>query len=289
MAEVRGGMWEKPRSVPISSTPTPHVPHPLFRYTEHPPSAAASRLVLSYWSFQADAPPPPDEPYTVFPDGCASVACVRSGQGAAFVAVVGPRVTHFRPPIVAGTRIWGIRFWPDAVGPALGVSAVQLRDAFGALPSAAHVAFAELDTVLPRSDEPDVVFPVLDAWTSANLGCAVEPDPRVRTAVRAIVARRGEGSMEDVARQAAIGLRHLQRLFREATGLTLREYARVRRLREALAMRLTPSSPRWSEIAAGTGFVDHAHLTREFMALAGVSPSTAAVQLRTTAHRGVRP
>ena len=95
--------------------------------------------------------------------------------------------------------------------------------------------------------------------------------------------------MEDVARQAAIGLRHLQRLFREATGLTLREYARVRRLREALAMRLTPSSPHWSEIAAGTGFVDHAHLTREFVALAGVPPSMAAVQLRMTAHRGVRP
>jgi len=95
--------------------------------------------------------------------------------------------------------------------------------------------------------------------------------------------------MEDVARQAAVGLRHLQRLFREATGLTLREYARVRRLREALAMRLTPSSPHWSEIAAGTGFVDHAHLTREFVALAGVPPSTAAVQLRLTAHRGVRP
>lgn len=205
------------------------------------------------------------------------------------MAVVGPRVTPFRPPFVSGTRIWGIRFWPDAIGPALGVSAARLRDVFGALPSGVHAAFAELDAVLPRSDEPDVVFPVLDAWTTTTLGRAVEPDPRVRAAIRAIVSSRGEGSMEDIARQAAIGLRHLQRLFREATGLTMREYARVRRLREALAMRLAPSSPRWSEIAAGTGFVDHAHLTREFVALAGVPPSMAIAKLRTTAHRGVRP
>ena len=265
--------------------PRPQAP---FRYTEAQPSPAIAGLVLSYWSFQSDAPPP-YEPYTVFPDGCASVACVRSGQGPAFIALVGPRVTHFTPPFGTGTRIWGIRFWPDAIGPALGVSAPTLRDFFGGLPPDFPAPFAELDAVLPRSDDTDVVFRALDAWTTATLAQTVEPDPRIRAAVRAIVAGRGEGSMEDVARQAAIGLRHLQRLFREATGLTLREYARVRRLREALAMRLTPSSPRWSQIAAGTGFVDHAHLTREFVALAGAPPSVAAEQMSMTAHRGVRP
>lgn len=95
--------------------------------------------------------------------------------------------------------------------------------------------------------------------------------------------------MEDVARDAAVGLRHLQRLFPEATGLTLREFARVRRLREALALRLTPDAPAWSRIAAGAGFVDHSHLTREFLALIGVAPTAAARQMKRTAHQGVRP
>lgn len=259
-----------------------------FRYSEHLPSPEQARLVLSYWSFQADAPMP-DAPYTVFPDGCASIACVRPPRAASFVALVGPRVTHLRPPFGKGTRIYGLRLWPDAIGSALGVPARSLRNLFGGLPKGARPIFADLPRVLPESDDPDEVFPVLDAWLATALADAADPDPRIRAAIQSIVRRRGEGSMEAVARDAAVGLRHLQRLFPEATGLTLREFARIRRLREALAMRLSPEAPHWSEIAAGTGFVDHSHLTREFVALAGVAPSVAAQQLRTIVHRGVRP
>ena len=268
---------------------TSHVSHPLYRYSEHQPGAEVSTLVLSYWSFQSDSAPPPDEPYAVFPDGCASVALVRTGQGAAFIALIGPRSTRLHPPFGAGTRIWGIRFWPDAVESALGVNARSIRDYFGTLPRSVTRPFEELEQVIPPSDDPRTAFSALDRWCSNRMASAPEPDPRIRRAIRSIVSRRGEGAMEDVARDAAVGLRHLQRLFPESTGLTLREFARVRRLREALALRLAPNEPGWSEIAAGTGFVDHAHLTREFMALVGVAPTAAARQLKRTAHRGVDP
>jgi AraC-like DNA-binding protein len=205
------------------------------------------------------------------------------------LVLVGPRVSPFHPTVNRGSRIWGARLWPDAIRPVLGLDPASIRDYFGSLSHLALERFVALADALPRSDELDVVFPALDAWMSAALAGAPDPDPRVRTAIREIVRRKGEGSMENVARAAAIGLRHLQRMFPEATGLTLREYARVRRLREALALRLTPSAPSWSHIAAQTGFVDHAHLTREFVALAGIAPSLAEGQLRTTAHRGVKP
>jgi AraC-like DNA-binding protein len=246
-------------------------------------------MVLSYWSFQADAAPPPDEPYTVFPDGCASVAVVNTPFAPKLLALVGPRVSAFLPPVYPGQRIWGIRLWPDAIGPVLGLSARGIRDHFGVLPAIAATRFAGIPGSLPDCDDPEVVFPVLDAWMTDLLGIIPNPDPRVRQAIREIVTRRGEGVMEDVARAASIGLRQLQRLFSDATGLTLREYARVRRLREALALRLAPETPNWSVIAAHTGFVDHSHLTREFVALAGIAPSVAASQLLAIEHRRVRP
>jgi AraC-like DNA-binding protein len=269
-------------------TPGPRPQRP-YRYTESVPSRATSRLVLSYWSFQSDDAPPPDERYTVFPDGCASIAYVRPLSGPRVLALVGPRVSPLYPPVYRGSRIWGVRLWPDAIGPVLGLEARTIRNHFGALPVAAASRLVGMTEALPASDDPDLVFPALEARVTVLLEEAPDPDPRVRAAIRAIVARRGEGSMEDVARTAAIGLRHLQRIFPEATGLTLREYARVRRLREALALRLTPGSPNWSAIAADTGFVDHSHLTREFVALAGIAPSLAANQLQTTVHLGVRP
>ena len=198
---------------------------------------------MSFWSFQADALMP-DEPYTVFPDGCVSISCVNTGTGQSFMALIGPRVTHLRPPFSKGTRIWGIRLWPDAIGPAFGVPARVLRDQFGALPRGATRPFHDLHDEIPRTDDPDEVFPFLDSWVTSVLRNAPDPDPRVRTAIHAIVRQRGEGSMDEVARKAAIGLRQLQRLFPDATGLTLREYARIRRLREALAMRLAPTAAR---------------------------------------------
>jgi AraC-like DNA-binding protein len=217
------------------------------------------------------------------------VALVRTSGGQTFIALIGPRSTKLNPPFSPGSRIWGIRFWPDAVASALGVRARSVRDYFGVLPRSVRTAFGELDQVIPRTDDPRVAFPALDQWVVETMASAPDSDARIRRAIRSIVARRGEGRMADVARDAAVGLRQLQRLFPEATGLTLREFGRIRRLREALALRLTPNEPGWSEIAAGTGFVDHSHLTREFLALVGVAPTVAARQMRRTAHRGVNP
>jgi AraC-like DNA-binding protein len=283
---VNGRAWGTGHgtSHPIPDAPCP-IPHSPFRYAEYQPSRQAETLVLSYWSFQSDAALPPDERYTVFPDGCASIAVVRPSV----LALVGPRLSPLHPPVYQGTRIWGIRLWPDAIEPVLGVEAASVRDHFGALPEPAASRFAGLMSALPSSDDVDTVFPVLDAWVRTALHDLPDPDPRVRAAIREIVRRHGEGSLPEVARTAAIGLRHLQRLFPRTTGLTLREFARIRRLREALALRLTSAEPNWSRIAAQTGFVDHAHLAREFVALAGVAPGAAASQLRTTAHHQVRP
>jgi AraC-like DNA-binding protein len=253
------------------------------------PSAPIASLVLSYWSFRADTAPAADGPYTVFRDGCASIAYVRPVWGPRLLGLVGPRVAPLHPAVYPGARVWGLRLWPDTIGPALGIEARSIRDYFGPLPSSVAARFESLPAALPATDDPDLVFPALEQWTTQFLSGAADPDPRIRAAVRKIVARRGEGSMEQVAKAAALGLRHLQRLFPQSTGLTLREYARVRRLREALALRLTMTSPSWSAIAAETGFVDHAHLTREFVALTGIPPRAAAAQMGSIAHHEVRP
>lgn len=260
-----------------------------FRYTERAPSAAMARWVLSLWAFQSDATPAADEPYTVWPDGCTSIAVARGPGAEPMLLCVGPRISAMRPPVSAGRRLWGFRLWPDVVESVTGIEARRLRDYLALAPGAMAERFEGLDAALPHSDDPDVVLPALDRFLSARLTCTPEPDARIRAAVGAIVAGRGTVAMTGVASAAGVGLRHLQRRFPAATGLTLREYARVRRLREALAHRIAERLPGWSRIAAESGFVDHAHLAREFVALTGVNPTVAARQLGTTAHRDVVP
>ena len=141
---------------------------------------------------------------------------------------------------------------------------------------------------MPTSASNDETFTALDAWATTLLADAPEPDPKLRAAVRTIVTSHGEASLATVAAAAHISTRQLQRRFPIATGLTVGEYSRVRRLRAALAHRLT-NEANWSRIAAEVGFVDHAHLTREFVALTGMPPRQASEHLARTAHANIVP
>jgi AraC-like DNA-binding protein len=267
---------------------------PRIRYIERQPPAELAEVVLTLWSFQSDAALPPGERYTVWPDGTPSVSVMHLPGAPPLVLAVGARSRSMQPTVHAGGRLWGIRAWPDCAEALLGVPARSLRDHVGVAPPSIAARFESLARSLPRSDDPGVVFPAMERWLREWIAQhpVATPDPRVRAAIRAIVASRGESPMEVVARAAGTSLRQLQRIFPETTGLTLRDYARVRRLREALAAHLAGArggTGGWSRVAAEAGFVDHAHLTREFLALTGLAPSAAARQLAATEHRGVAP
>jgi AraC-like DNA-binding protein len=262
--------------------------HP-FRYAERAPSEAIAPWVLSLWSFQADATLGPTAQYTVWPDGCTSIVVLRRPESPASILCVGPRKAAMHPPVTAGQRVWGVRFWPDAIEPPVGIDARSLRDHLGFAPPEILERFGPLLRELPEGDDADVIFAAFDRSLARLLEGTVLPDARIRQAVHLIVAAKGKVPMTEVARGAALGLRQLQRRFPAATGLTLREYARIRRLREALAQHIDARPRGWSRIAADTGFVDHAHLTREFRALTGLPPTDASEQLARTEHDNVVP
>ncbi len=261
---------------------------PRMQYVERAPSAAIAPWVLTLWGFRADELPPPGAPYAVWPDGCLNVGVFRHERFEMLVGT-GPRVVASHPPVTPGARLWGVRFWPDAVGPALGIAPRTLRDHMGPAPGPVAAWFATMPAAVPRTEDAELALDALDRWLAERLRGAAAPDERIRAAVRAIVAARGDIAMDAVARAAALGLRQLQRRFPDATGLTLREWARVRRLREALAGQLAPDPRTWSRIAAESGFADQAHLTREFVALTGLAPGAAGRFLRSIAHEDVTP
>ncbi len=272
--------------MPTNTSATP------IRYIERQPPDDLADYVLNLWSFQSDEALPPGERYTVWPDGAPSVSILMLPGAAALVVAVGARSRSMHPTVHAGGRLWGIRFWPDCTDAMLGVPARSLRDHVGLAPPTIIERYGSLASALPRSDDPNVIFPLIERWLRERLAThpVAAPDRRVRAAIRAIVAGRGESPMPVVARAAGTSLRQLQRLFPEVTGLTLRDFARVRRLREALAAHLARAGHGgWSRVAAESGYVDQSHLTREFIALTGLAPSAAARQLAATEHHDVAP
>jgi AraC-like DNA-binding protein len=78
--------------------------------------------------------------------------------------------------------------------------------------------------------------------------------------------------MLDIADRVAVHPVHLSRSFAHRFGTTMTSYLRDLRLARASELLLTTTQP-LSRVALSTGFADHAHFTRTFVARWGMQPS----------------
>jgi transcriptional regulator GlxA family with amidase domain len=198
-------------------------------------------------------------------------------------AAVGPT----KATVVKGSRLWGVRLWPDTAALVLGLppSAIDPQTGGAAFAGAGTALVARVAELV----EPHHAWQALTEWATEFIAPRAPADAIVRAAIHAIVARGGDISTRELSAHLSLGARQLQRRFQRATGITIKSYARVRRMRAALSARLADSTQPWSLTAAGAGFADQAHLGREFAALTGLAPTRAAEHLARIAHRNVTP
>ncbi len=91
---------------------------------------------------------------------------------------------------------------------------------------------------------------------------------------RALASSHGQMPIDTLARGVGYSRQHLARRFREEFGLGPKLAARIIRFERAnLMLRATPSYVSLAELAATCGYADQSHLTRDFTALAGCSPT----------------
>lgn len=92
----------------------------------------------------------------------------------------------------------------------------------------------------------------------------------------------GNIRIADLADEVGWSRRHLAEKFREETGLAPKTAARVMRFELACDRLRRAARPSLAEVAADTGYVDQAHLARDFRSLAG-EPATSWLADRPTA------
>lgn len=182
---------------------------------------------------------------------------------------------HVRPAeIHHGRRLKGVsvRLTLLGVRTLLGVPAGELTgrlvDLGEVAPPLAHLPEALADARRPAGAE------VCGAFLAA-LARGGGPD-RSRELTGAFDQLARGRHVEQVARRTGWSRRHLQDLVRRECGLTPRDFRRVARLarsRELLARRERGGAVRLADVATASGYADHAHMTRDWVALAGCSPS----------------
>ncbi len=110
---------------------------------------------------------------------------------------------------------------------------------------------------------------IQSSWGPINGDEGWTPDKRLELAVSRL---RHGASVASTAAALSVTARHLVRLFQIQLGIPPRQFARIVRLRRAVIM--IKRGATIVEAAAGAGFADQPHFTREVNAFAVRSPTS---------------
>jgi AraC-like DNA-binding protein len=251
---------------------------------ERPAPEPFAEHVLALWTFDVDVPDGETALHTMWPDGCVSLSIVANRGVPAAASVIGPRLRALRAPLRRGLVVRGMRLWPDTAASVLGVDPVAVRDltrpaaevlGYGALSLARAVARAETESELEA---------VWQEWLAPRIAEAALPDPDVRFVVRRLIDSDGTCDIAAAARDAEISLRRLEKRFSAAVGLSPKQFARVRRVRAAIAS-IAAGERAISTLARHSG-LEPASFTREFRSVAGLAPQALMNELDQLEHSG---
>jgi AraC-like DNA-binding protein len=252
-------------------------------YAEWAPPAALRGMVACLWVSTASEEPSRDA--LILPDACSDLIW-EQGTGS---YVAGPDTGPVRISTRSGTVTVGVRFRPAAGGPALGLPMSEIRDQRVELtellpPARLPAARGQAAAALAADLDPAVAArKILDlAGTLVSSG---SPDDAVKHA--AGLLRDPAARLEHVTAAIDLSERQLRRRFHDAVGYGPKTLQRVYRF-QRFVQRIdgqrgggqsaggSPGALDLATIAAEAGYADQAHLTRECVALSGLTPAALA-------------
>jgi AraC-like DNA-binding protein len=233
-------------------------------YKEYLPALELQQWVECYWKFVA--PPNNNTPVTPFehvypPEGACSLLFVKVPaihyQGIFFA---GPSTQVHEVTVFPDSINIGIRLKPGYSGCLNSVDPGTIINSSVAIPQPPEWQLAFLDCLTVDFDDSRMLD---DLLLQNCLPITVQPDQRIIKAVDLIIENAGDISIADLCDQCFLGERQLQRLFTKQTGIGIKQFCQIRRLRQALVDLYVQRRP-WPEMVVERGFTDQAHFYKSF-------------------------
>lgn len=237
------------------------------RLATYPPAAPLAAFVDYFWVVEWDMSGRAPETQRVLPYPNAHLVFER-GRSAIHGVVRGA----FERKVEGSGRVFGVRFKPGGLRPFIDHPVSRLADR--TMPFGEVLRVPALDAeqrVLGGADDGAMV----KAAEAMLLAVLPAQDPRAllaEQAVAAAAASDGPASVAALCAQAGIDERALQRLFSNYVGVSPKWVIQRYRLQEASWRLAKPGPVDLADLAAGLGFFDQAHFTRDFTRLVGTSP-----------------
>jgi AraC-like DNA-binding protein len=231
-------------------------------YREWPPPRELRPAVSCFWTSVVQS----GEPTIVLPDACTDLIW-QQGVGA-FIA--GPDTGPVPSALPAGTMLVGVRLRPGAGGPVLGLPLTELRDR--------RVDLADLHRESAQRIPGDLTAGAALAQLTTlvtSLAADGSPDPLVSRAARVLAT--SDDHTSDLAGDLGVSDRQFRRRCQDAAGYGPKTLHRILRFRRFVST-LDAAEARLdlAQVAAEAGYADQAHLTRETVRLAGLTPTALA-------------
>lgn len=246
-------------------------------YREEAAGADLAPFVLCAWELGVPRMKTGWREHLVFPDGCCALISLRQGAGREqpgqpSARIAGPRLAPLRVQLEPGDQYWGLRLQPAACRAVLGIPPAELRDRVAELASLSPSRARQVRSALAACRTFRQAIAAFAACLRSWRPRPEMVDRQAAEAAAAIRAADGAVRIGALAAGASCGQRQLERRFYRAVGLTMKEFARTRRIRAVAAALALGRRQAWADLALAHGFSDQAHFSREILAAAGTAP-----------------
>ncbi len=240
-----------------------------FTLSRQLPPPGLAPFVDFYWIVRWDLRGQPPHDQRILPHPNVNLAFEAAGA-----AVFGVDRSIFTRRLSEQGKVLGVRFRAGGFRPFWGKSVAELNDRVVAAREIFGPAVDETCALVMSAETDD------DAMAAAAegllRGLRPAPDPlaeRIAGMVEQITADPELRRVADLSAVFGMSERRLQRLFAEYVGVSPKWVMRRARLLEAARRAEEGTGIDWAALAAGLGYADQAHLTRDFTATLGVPPT----------------
>ena len=193
------------------------------------------------------------------------------GQNVGTSLIGGARATPYIKDVSISAPSVGAVLRPGAIDVLADVSAIELAGRHTQLENLLpHSRLSSIIDQLRETSQICARLRIFEDFLSSRLPQVHAIHPLVAHALERFDAR---ACVWDIVTETGFSQRHFTRTFTQWVGLAPKTYCRVRRFGRVLKQMDAILAPNLADLAAAEGYADQAHMTREFRALAGLTPA----------------
>ena len=249
------------------------------RYREIIPQPPLNSYVECFWTLESSVPS--TQPERILPDGCLELILnfgERFSQHCDQTRKLQPKnfmVGQMTGPIMISpsgpVQLIGIRFHPGGTLPFLRMPLHELTDQVVELGSVSSALERDLLRVTSESPSLSKKIGAIERFLTTYLAKSKYDSWLLNVAAR-VVDSRGLIAVDELAGDAGISSRQLERRFLREVGVGPKLLGRIIRFQQVFRA-VEQSSNAWAEIAIECGYYDQAHLIRDFNQFAQQTPA----------------